>query len=69
MVVLEFIGFPCGSDGKESAHNSADLSSLGGEDPLEKEMATHTSNLENSMDRGAWWATVHRGLKESDSTE
>ena len=32
-------------------------------------MATHTSNLENSMDRGAWWATVHRGLKESDSTE
>ena len=32
-------------------------------------METHTSNLENSMDRGAWWATVHRGLKESDSTE
>ena len=29
--------------------------SLGWEDPLEKGMATH---LENSMDRGAWWATV-----------
>ena len=31
------------------------------EDLLEKEMATHSSilNLENSMDRGAWWATVH----------
>ena len=35
--------------------------SLGGEDPLEKEMAAHSSDscLENSMDRGAWWATVH----------
>ena len=35
--------------------------SLGWEDPLEKEMATHSSILawENSMDRGAWWATVH----------
>ena len=33
---------------------------LGTEDPLEKEMATHSSisSLENSMDRGAWWATV-----------
>ena len=29
---------------------------LGQEDPLEKEMATHSS--ENSMDRGAWKATV-----------
>ena len=45
VVVLEFIGFPCGSDGKESAHNSADLSFLGGEDPLEKKMATHSSTL------------------------
>ena len=34
--------------------------SLVQEDPLEKEMAT----LENSMDRGAWWAIVH-GVRES----
>ena len=35
--------------------------SLGQEDPLEKEMATHSSIfLENPIDRGAWWATVHR---------
>ena len=43
--------------------------SLGLEDPLEEEMATHSrqpnlcpwdfSNLENPMDTGAWWATVH----------
>ena len=26
------------------------------------------SCLENPMDRGAWWATVHR-VKESDMTE
>ena len=35
--------------------------SLGGEDPLEKEMATHSSILawRNPMDGGAWWATGH----------
>ena len=27
------------------------------------------SGLENPMDRGAWWATVHGGCKESDRTE
>ena len=41
------------------------------EDPLEKEMATHFqySCLKNSMDRGAWWATVHGIAKELDMTE
>ena len=40
--------------------------SLGGEDPLEKKMATHSSilGLENPMDRGAWWATVHGVSKD-----
>ena len=34
--------------------------SLGQEDVLEKEIATHSySCLENSMDGGAWWAPVH----------
>ena len=33
---------------------------LGQEDLLEKEMATHSSILAgDSMDRGAWWDTVH----------
>ena len=27
------------------------------------------SSLENPMDRGAWWATVHRVPKMSDMTE
>ena len=34
--------------------------SLGWEDHLEEGMATHSGkSLENPMDRGAWWATVH----------
>ena len=35
--------------------------SQGWEDPLEEEMATHSSILawRILMDRGAWWATVH----------
>ena len=37
------------------------VQSLGGEDPQEKEMATHSSILawKKLMDRGAWWATIH----------
>ena len=41
-----FLSFPCGSAGKESACNAGDLvRSLGWEDPLVKEMATHSSIL------------------------
>ena len=50
-----------------------------GEVGLEKEMATHSSTLawriplqysclENPLDRGAWWATVH-GVTELNTTE
>ena len=40
--------------------------SLGWEDPLEKDMATHSrhSCLENSMDRVSWWVTFH-GVSKS----
>ena len=40
--------------------------SLGWEDPLEKEMATHSNILawEIPMNRGAWRATVH-GVEKS----
>ena len=31
--------------------------------------ALQYSCLENPMDRGACWATVHRGCRESDATE
>ena len=40
------VGFPGGSDGKASACNAGDwVRSLGWEDLLEKEMATHSSIL------------------------
>ena len=37
------------------------VQSLGGEYPLEKGLATHSSipAWEIPMDRGAWWAAVH----------
>ena len=40
------------------------VQSLGQEDPLEKEMATHSITLAvgpmgNLMDRGAWQASIH----------
>ena len=43
--------------------------SLGQEDPLEKEVATHSqySCLGNSVDRGAWRASVHDVLKGLDT--
>ena len=45
--------------------------SLGGEDPLEEEMATHSRGpcLEKPMNRGAWRATAQGVTKESDTTE
>ena len=44
--------------------------SLGWEDPLEEEMQPlKYPCLENLMDRGAWWATVHGVAKESNMTE
>ena len=59
--------FPGGSDDKETACNAGDLGSIpglgrspgeGNGNPLQY------SCLENSMDRGAWRATVH-GVTES----
>ena len=61
-LVQTWLGFPGGSDGKESACNVGDLgSSLGWEDPLKEGMVTHSSILawRIPMDRGTWLATVH----------
>ena len=42
--------------------------SLGWEDPLEEDMATHSCILawRILMDRGAWWATIH-GVTKSQT--
>ena len=81
MLVLDFLeqiytitgGSPGGLVGKESACDAdqeTQVRSLGGEDPLEEENGNplQCSCLENSMDRGAQWATVH-GVAESDTME
>ena len=56
------LGFPGGSDGKESAHNGGDLGSIPGLGRSPGEGNGYPlwySCLENFMDRGAWQATVH----------
>ena len=59
---LFLLGFLCGSDGKESAYNAGDLGSIpwsGGSSGERNGNPLHYSCLENPVDRGAWWATVH----------
>ena len=62
-------GLPRGTTGKEPTNqcrrHEMQVQSLGWEDPLEEGMATplQYSCLENPMDTEAWWATVHRVLK------
>ena len=54
-------GFPGGSDGKESACSVGDLGLIpeSGRSPGEGHgNSLQYACLENSMDRGAWWATV-----------
>ena len=63
------MGFPGGSDGKESTSNAGDLGSIPGlqispggghGNPLQD------SCLENPLNRGAWKATVH-GVAKSQT--
>ena len=61
------ISFPGGSDGKESAYDAGDLGSICGSGRASGEghgNPLQYSCLENSMDRGAWQATVH-GFQKS----
>ena len=62
-------GFPGGSDSKESACNAGDPGSIPGLGRSPGEENGHPlqySCLENLMDRGAWWATVH-GVTKSQT--
>ena len=56
------LGFPGGSDSKESACHAGDLGSIPelGRSPGEEiGNPLQYSCLENPMDSGAWWATVY----------
>ena len=66
------VGFPGGSDGKPPAYNAGDLGSISGSGRPPGEgngTPLQYSCLENPMDGGAWWATVHGAAKELDTTE
>ena len=61
-----FLGFPGGSDGKESACSAGDLGLIPGlgRCPGEgKGYLLQYFGLENSMDRGTWRDTVHEVTK------
>ena len=62
VVLIKHLGFPGGSEVKASACNAGDLGLIpglgrspgeGNGNPLQY------SCLENPMDGGAWWATIH----------
>ena len=64
------MGFPGSSVGKESAYNAGDPGLIPGLGRFPREgngNSLQYSCLKNSMDRGAWWATVH-GVEELNRT-
>ena len=77
LCILSFIafkGFPGGANGKEPTRQCRRHKGCGLIPRLRRSPVGEHSNLlqysclENSMDRGDWWATF-QGHKESDSTE
>ena len=55
--------------------NAGDTRDMGSSPGLERSLGEESGNLlqysclENSMDRGAWWAIVQWGFKELNTTE
>ena len=63
------MGFPDGASGKETPANTVDIRDVGSipRSGMSPEGGhgnpQQYSCLDNSMDRGAWWAIVHRVTK------
>ena len=69
MPLPSFMGFPGGSDSKESDCNTGDLSLIPGSGRFPGEGNGNPfqySSLENPMDRGVWRAMVH-GVAKSQA--
>ena len=63
-LILLIMGFPGGSDGKESACSEGNLGSIPGSGRSPRERNGNLlmySCLENSTDRSDWWATWFMG--------
>ena len=68
-VLLQILGLPGSSDGKESACNAGDLCLIPGSGRSPKEEHVHPlqySSLENFMDGGIWQVTGH-GVAKSQT--
>ena len=66
LIMLDIMGFPGGSDGKQSACDAGNLCSVSGMGRSPGEwngFPLQYSCLENSVERGAWRATVHEVAK------
>ena len=72
LFLLLFLVLPGGSDGKESPCNAGDPGLIPGSGKIpwrRKWQHTPVFLLGESLDRGAWWATVHAVAKELDMTQ
>ena len=69
-----YVGFPGGASGKTLPANTEDVRDLGSVPGSGRSSGEGNGSplqysfLENSMDRGPWWATVHRVTKELNMT-
>ena len=69
------IGFPGGTVIKNPPANARDTGDAGSIPGSGRSSGGGNGNplqyscLENPMDRGAWWATIRRVAKESDTTQ
>ena len=72
VIVGIYLGFPAGSVVKNMPANAGDVGSISGSGRSPGEgngNPVQYSCLENSMNRGAWWATFHGGHEELDMTQ
>ena len=75
IIIYFIVYFPDGSGGKNAACNAGDTADLGSFPGSGRSSGGGNGHplqyycLENPMNTGAWWATVHGVIKELDTTK